>query len=170
MQYTDTGVVVSCTQKPCSLSQGLLYPDVISVSDSTECVQELANREYPNDQLPRFEINVEKYVAEGELALDTNQVTPKGRPYKLEEVDGNKYQTGYTKQLKITLYSPKELTRMLSDLGGMLYGADTIYAKYTTTLGVYESLDESTEITEEKMKTLIENMIDSIQFTEPIEL
>jgi hypothetical protein len=59
---------------------------------------------------------------------------------------------------------------MLSDLGGMLYGADTVYAKYSTTIGVYESFDESSEITEEKMIKLIENMIDSIQFTEPIEL
>lgn len=170
LRYTNTGVVVSCTQKQCSLSDGLLYPDVIAVSDSPECAQELANREYPNDQLPRFEINVEKYVVEGELALDTNAVTPKGRPYKLEVLEGDKHQTGYVKQLTITFYSPNELTRMLSDLIGTLYGADTVYAKYTTTVGVYESLDETSEITEEKIIQLIEKMIDSIQFTEPIEL
>lgn len=169
MKFTSRGIVVSCNQKPCSLSQGLLYPDNIMQQRSAECSEELASRDFSEGQLPRLTINVEKLVADEEPSFDTNAKTPKGRAYKLEEVLGKKYETGYTKQFKVTFYSPKELTNMLSNLGGTFYGSDYVYAKYSTDVGIYESANESTQITEEKITVLLEKMIDSIDFTEPLE-
>jgi hypothetical protein len=169
MMYTPEGIVVSCNQKPCSISRDLQYPENINQEKSAECAKELASREFSAAQLPRLTINVEKVVSDKERVFETNATTPRGRAYKFEEVAGNKYQTGYIKQLRVTFYSPKELTNLLSNLGGTFYGADYVYAKYSTEVDIYENPEGSTQAIEEKIIALIEKMIDSIEFTKPVE-
>jgi len=172
LQYTAGGITLVCRQKPCSLTEGVGFPNVIEVEESRVCADELENREFPGSILSSFNIDISPfYVEQDQEFVDVgdfspNRITSKGHSYQFNVIQSNnKRETGYVKQYEVIFYSPKTLHDTLSQYGGMMYGSENIYAKYKVLLDVYETAEPEKELTEEKFLGLIEKMIDTIKFS-----
>ena len=179
LQYTASGITLTCRQKPCSLIEGAKFPNVIMVEKSQACVDELKDREFPGNVLSSFDINISPfYVKHDQEFADVedfshNRITSKGYSYQFNVIQSNnKRETGYIKQYEVVFYSPKTVSDLMSNYSGTYFGREDlyakyhedIYAKYHIVVDVYEAIEPNKELAEEKFLQLIGEMIDAIRF------
>lgn len=150
---TDKGLVVDC--RPISCKDGLY-------GDPKICSEELANREFSPSAISSISITIKEVLIDSgedpnKTLVNVYRKTPRKQiGYELGKVSKSSNENEYT----ISFYSPGKLGDIFSQYSGTLYGSDIYFAEYSIKTKIIGDL-----VSEEKLISLIEKLIDSIEFT-----
>jgi hypothetical protein len=180
MRFDRNQVSVGCYQKSCQDKTDLGTKDR-AAEPSTACINETENRRIPVSSLGSFTMTVENESAGWAMGYTdsnleplrqvfrANRITPNAVKYAFEtptiEPDGyGNIQTMY----QFIFYSPKKMSNLFASYNGEAYSDDVGTARYVIEMSTIMPESKQTVVDEKVIISLAEKMIDSIEFTDPI--